>query len=145
VNLSDPFGLAPNSPMDRLIRQIQNIFPGSTYNQTTNTLVIPQEPMAVENTLIAQGYREAGQWWNPFLYWDPVFHSAGSEYRSGTQTISFHFRQQDSVCPMGGHGPFQYMGPRNPTAVDQFHIDKSNPAVDPIGHILHDFLRIPRW
>jgi hypothetical protein len=145
INLADALGLAPNDSMDRLIRQVQNLFPGSTYNQTTNTLIIPQAPNSVDKILIDQGYQEPGQWWNVFLYWDPLFHAGGSEYRSGNLTLSFHFREQYPLCPMGGHGPFQYMGPRNETRLDQFHIDTSNPAVDPIGHIVHDFLHIPRW
>jgi RHS repeat-associated protein len=145
ITLADAFGLAPNNPIDRLIQQLQNLFPGSTYDQTTNTLTVPQDPTTVQNVLLAQGYQEPGQWWNPFLYWDPIFHAGGSESRSGNQTGSFHFRQQNPICPMGGHGPFQYMGPRNKTILDQFHVDSSNPAVDPLGHILHDFLHIPRW
>jgi RHS repeat-associated protein len=135
INFDDPFGLGPNTPQNQqiqnnLIQQLQNIFPGSTYNPTTNTLTIPQSPSAVEHTLVSQGYKQPGQWWNPFLYWDPIYHFGGDEFRSGTQRISFHFRK-----------PYSWSCSR--TNLDQFHIDNNNPAVDPVGHMIHDFFHIP--
>jgi len=143
INFSDLSGLGPNGAQSQqiqngLIQQIQNIFPGSSYNPNTNTLSIPQNPNAVSNTLKNQGYQQPGQWWNPFLYWDPIAHSGGDEYRTGIQTLSFHFRQphpsRTNPCA----------SPPSQTSLDQIHIDSSNPAVDPVGHILHDFLQIPR-
>ena len=138
INFSDLSGLGPNGAQNQqiqngLIQQLQNIFPGSSYNPNTNTLSIPQNPSAVSSTLKSQGYQQPAQWWNPFIYWDPIYHSGGDEYRTGIQTLSFHFRQP-------------YPSRTNPcvSTADQFHIDSSNPAVDPVGHIVHDFLHIPR-
>lgn len=155
TNFSDPFGLAPNNPaqnqqiQDQLTQQIQNIFHGSTYNESDKTLVIPENTDNVQRTLIDQGYQEPGQWWNPFLYNDPFYHSGGSEYRTGTQSFSFHFRERYAPCPLGARNPASCIVMRphlvgRKSVLDQFHIDSSNPAVDPVDHIIHDFLHIPR-
>jgi RHS repeat-associated protein len=152
VNLVDPLGLDSTNQQiqSQLIQGLQNLFPGSRYDPQTNALVIPQDTQTVQQTLQAQGYQQPGQWWNPFLYWDPIFHSGGDEYRTGIQTISFHFRKEYPPCPIGALNPAscalirpQMVGRK--TVLDQFHIDSSNPAVDPVDHIIHDFLKIPRF
>jgi len=61
--------------------------------------------------------------WNPFLFWDPLLHSGGSEVRS---KLGLHFRVKygkncDKTCTL-----------------DEFHIDEHNPLFDPLGHVLND-------
>lgn len=131
----DPLGLAPTPPgvqdsiQNGLIQQIQNIFPGSQYNPETNSISIPLPPQAVAQTLQGQGYQTPGPWWNPFLYWDPIYHYGGWEFRTGTQTFSFHFREKyPSSCNDSS------------TVIDQIHFDSSNPEVNPFKHLINDFL-----
>jgi len=148
ISASDPFGLAPNMDVQAaLTNKIQNLFPGSVYDETTGTLIIKQNTDAVQNTLVDQGYQQPGQWWNPFLYWDPVAHAGGWEYRAPTQKISFHFRERYPPCPFGALDPgsclvFQHTTSGRKTVLDQFHIDPHNPSVDPWGHLIHDFFHI---
>jgi len=146
----DPFGLqgCNSSCESQLIQQLQNIFPGSTFNPETKSLVIPQDTQTVQQTLQAQGYQEPSL--NPFLYWDPFLHYGGWEFRTGTEQFSFHYRERYPPCPLHARDVSScFNGIRNgtfagrKTVLDQFHVDAHNPQVDPWGHLLHDFLHLP--
>ena len=148
ANFRDPYGLAScDATCQNQIAQLGNMFPGSSYNQDTNTLVIPQDTQTVTQTLRGAGYQDPGQWWNPFLYWDPIAHAGGDEFRKGLQPGSFHFREPYPPCAIGALNPAScLMLPRMPgrkTKLDQFHVDPHDPAVDPEGHILHDVFHLP--
>ena len=132
VLFNDPFGLYIDPGLqpvveNGLITQIQNIFPGASWDRATNSVLIPEEPLAVEQELQRQGYQAPGPWWNPFLYWDPFAHSGGWEFRTGPQTFSFHFRERyTSSCGF--------------TFLDQIHFDQINPAVYPFQHLFFEVL-----
>ena len=66
----------------------------------------------------------AGNWMtqNPFLFWDPIFHWGGSEWRSRS---GFHFRRKYTLCDKS-------------CTLDEFHIDEHNPMYDPLGHATND-------
>jgi RHS repeat-associated protein len=152
IDFRDPFGLAGcDQSCQNQIGVVQNLFPGSTYDPATKTLTIPQSTDTVERTLVDQGYQEPGQWWNPFLYWDPIAHSGGDEFRIGVGDSSFHFRRKYAPgCPFGPLNPatclllrHQMVGRK--TVLDEFHTDDHDPARDPKGHILHDVLHLPDY
>jgi hypothetical protein len=87
---------------------------------------------------------DPGQWWNPFLYWDPIAHPGGDEYRTPVGPSSFHFRRPYPSCPIGPvlnpascfFLQTQMVGRK--TKLDQFHTDPHDPARDPWGHIRYD-------
>jgi len=142
TNLFDALGLQSSSGLNGAVKQLQNIFPGSTITtdgQGRPVLTIPQDPETVANTLIAQGYCQGIACWA----WDPIFHAGGEEYRTGGLN-SLHFRKPYPTCPYGEDVclklPPQMQFPGRKTVLDQFHFDNPNPMVDPIGHI-PDFLR----
>jgi len=90
-----------------------------------NSLNIPMPCDRVNRILSDSGYYtgspiSAGNWatQNPFLFWDPIFHSGGSEWRSRT---GFHFRRKYTLCD-------------HSCTLDEFHIDDHNPMYDPWGH-----------
>ena len=152
IDFRDPFGLAGcDQSCQNQIGVVQNLFPGSKYDPATKTLTIPQSTDTVERTLVDQGYQEPGQWWNPFLYWDPIAHSGGDEFRIGVGDSSFHFRRKYAPgCPFGPLNPAtclllrpQMVGRK--TVLDEFHTDDHDPARDPKGHILHDVLPLPDY
>jgi RHS repeat-associated protein len=149
INIRDPYGLSGcDQSCQNQIAVLLNLFAGSTYSDKTGVLTIHQSTDVVDQTLINQGYQQPGQWWNPFLYWDPVAHAGGYEYRMPVGTGSFHFRRPYPPCPIGE--------PLNPlscavlrpemvgrkTQLDQFHTDDHDPARDPGGHILQDVLHL---
>jgi len=149
MNLRDPLGLEGcDASCQNQIAQLANMFLGSKYNPNTNSLVIPQDTQTVAQTLRGAGYQDPGQWWNPFLYWDPIAHPGGDEFRKGLQPGSFHFREPYPPCPIGALNPLsclmlQHSMVGRKTVLDQFHVDQHDPAVDPQGHIVHDVFHLP--
>jgi RHS repeat-associated protein len=143
TNLVDPWGLAPNcvitssglvcngaNPVSDQIDLLQQFFAGSQRNGNSN-LTIPMSCEKVNKILAESGYYTggpftAGNWvtQNPFLFWDPMFHSGGSEWRSRT---GFHFRRK-----------YHYFGCDKSCTLDEFHIDEHNPLYDPWGHATCD-------
>jgi len=139
TNLVDPLGLAPscsittsglvcdsNYAVDYQIGVLQALFPGSSPNGAS--LVIHKPCDEVTRVLEGSGYYTggpftAGNWptQNPFLFWDPIAHSGGSEWRN---FFGFHFRL--------------HSGTKCDCILDQFHIDEHNPMFDPWGHLLND-------
>jgi hypothetical protein len=151
LSFRDPLGLSGcDQSCQNQIAVLQDLFPGSTYNKDTKTLTIPQSTDTVDRTLVDQGYQEPGQWWNPFLYWDPIAHAGGDEYRIGVGASSFHFRRPYAPgCPFG-MSPATCLLLRSgmvgrKTVLDQFHTDDHDPARDPKGHILHDVFHLPDY
>jgi len=70
----------------------------------------------------------AGNWptQNPFLFWNPIQHHGGSEWRN---PFGFHFRMKYPATKCD-----------RDCTLDQFHIDAHNPLYDPSGHFVNDFL-----
>lgn len=142
VNLTDPLGLAPNCSMttagpvcdsnyavDYQMNVVQALFPGSSPQGAS--LVIHMSCDDVRKVLENSGYYTggpftAGNWatQNPFLFWDPLFHSGGSEYRNFSG-FHFHMKYNNTKCD------------KNWT-LDEFHIDEHNLMFDPWGHFIHD-------
>jgi RHS repeat-associated protein len=145
TNFVDPRGLAPScvpttsgivcsgdqSPLDFQKGVLHAIFPGSSPQGAG--LLIPMPCDQVKKVLENSPHYHTGHFWdgningwltiNPFLFWDPLFHSGGSEWRS---TFGLHFRMK-------------YNGKCDKTCVlDEFHLDEHNPMFDPLGHVLHD-------
>jgi RHS repeat-associated protein len=140
TNLVDPWGLAPNcvmtssglvctggNPVNDQIDVLQLFFPGS--QRGNNSLTIPMSCDQVNKILADSGYYtggpfSAGNWMtqNPFLFWDPIFHWGGSEWRSRS---GFHFRRKYTLCDKS-------------CTLDEFHIDEHNPMYDPWGHATCD-------
>jgi len=140
ANFVDPFGFTPscvmtsaglqctnNNPVNDQIDAVQALFPGSMQNG--NSLNVPMSCDKVNQILENSGYYTggpftAGNWLtqNPFLFWDPIFHWGGSEWRSRS---GFHFRRKYTFCDKS-------------CTLDEFHIDSHNPMYDPWGHIQCD-------
>jgi len=140
TNLVDPWGLAPNcvmtssglvctggNPVNDQIDVLQLFFPGS--QRGNNSLTIPMSCDQVNKILADSGYYtggpfSAGNWMtqNPFLFWDPIFHWGGSEWRNRS---GFHFRRKYTLCDKS-------------CTLDEFHIDEHNPMYDPWGHATCD-------
>jgi RHS repeat-associated protein len=144
-NFADPLGLAPNcvptasgivcnggpGPVDFQIGVLQALFPGSSARDTS--LILPMSCDDAKKILENTGGYHTGHFWdgypngwttiNPFLFWDPLFHSGGSEWRN---TSGFHFRMKYSSG-----------GCDKTCTVDEFHIDQHNPMFDPYGHLWH--------
>jgi RHS repeat-associated protein len=143
ANFIDPFGFTPscvmtsaglqctnNNPVNDQIDTLQALFPGS--RQSGNSLNIPLPCDDVNKILENSDYYYGGPFtdgnWltqNPFLFWDPIFHWGGSEWRSRS---GFHFRRKYTFCN------------KNCT-LDEFHIDSHNPMYDPGGHFQCDLLK----
>ena len=143
TNLTDPWGLAPNcvmthsglvctgaNPVSDQIDVLQLFFPGAQ-RDGNNSVTIPMSCDAVNKVLANSGYYtggpfSAGNWMtqNPFLFWDPIYHWGGSEWRN---LSGFHFRRKYTLC-------------ENSCTLDEFHIDSSNPMFNPGTHFLHDFM-----
>jgi RHS repeat-associated protein len=134
VNLTDPSGL---DALSGNIGALQNIFPGSRFDQRNNALIIPLPCRQVRPILTAQGYQDGGLFgYNGpgSAFWNPFGHAGGSEYR--TLGPGFHFRMQYERTD-----PFAKC-PDESCTLDQFHIDTHNP-LEPgqlWPHIKCDFL-----
>jgi RHS repeat-associated protein len=143
TNLVDPWGLAPNcvmthsglvctgaNPVSDQMDVLQRFFPGAQ-RDGTGSLTIPMSCDAVSRILANSGYytggfRSLGNWvtQNPFLFWDPLYHSGGEEWRN---LFGFHFRRKYSLCEKS-------------CTLDQFHIDSVDPLSDPAGHFFKNFM-----
>ncbi len=142
-DFADPAGLAPNCSMtpaglqcdssnaaiDYQIAVLNALFPNSSPQGAS--LVVHMSCDDVSRILANSGYYTGGFWsvgnWlsqNPFLFFDPVFHSGGSEWRNRS---GFHFRMKhdDTKC-------------HKDCTLDEFHIDEHNPLYDPWGHFTID-------
>jgi RHS repeat-associated protein len=124
IRLADPYGLAPVDPAD--IALLLNLFPGAQYANGSMSVSLPCTE--VTKILEQSSYYTSDNWpsWNPFLFWDPIAHSGGSEFRK----------------PDGMH--FRMVYPNKPCdqncTLDEFHDDPHNPMYDPWGHFWYDFL-----
>ena len=142
TNLVDPWGLAPNCVMtssglqcdsgalDYQMAALLSLFPGTSAQG--GSMTIPMSCDAVQNILANSGYYTGGLFpfftsgnWatqNPFLFWDPIFHWGGQEWRD---RWGFHFRRKYTLCDKS-------------CTLDEFHIDEHNPMYDPWGHATCD-------
>lgn len=145
ILLVDSTGLAPGStggtgPVEFQIGVLQALFPGSSLEGGAGgvSLLLPMPCDEAKKLLESlPDYYTGHFWdnspngmltWNFFLFWDPLLHSGGSEWRN---MWGFHFRMKyeqkcDKTCTL-----------------DEFHIDKHNPMFDPGGHFFHDLLHLP--
>lgn len=133
----DPYGLDPVSQQD--MAALTSLFPGATLEP--DSLVIPMDCEEVRMILEQNGYYSGDNWpsllvipgpngipivgSNPFLFWDPIAHSGGWEFR---KPDGMHFRMKyPKFCDDG-------------CTLDQFHEDTHNPMFDPWGHVWYDVL-----
>src|SRR6266478_4871988 len=103
ADFSDPLGLATcDQTCKTQIATLQDLFPGSSYDKTTNTMTIPQDYQTVLQTLQNGGYQETPRVWNcnSFIYWDPIFHSGAEEFRLSVDNSSFHFGAKYPASPI---------------------------------------------
>ena len=86
--------------------------------------------------------------WNPVLYWDPIAHAGGDEFRIGVGNSSIHFRESYPYNPDYGD-PFEHPEDHpgllsgRKTILDQFHTDPHDPSRNPTGHIFYDVFGFP--
>lgn len=137
VRLADPYGLAPVDPAD--IALLLSLFPGAQYANGSMLIPLPCDQV---RTILEQNNNYSSDNWpsipipvpgtgvsipdNPFLFWDPVAHSGGWEFRRPDGT---HYRMVYPEKPCD----------KNCT-LDEFHNDPHNPMYDPWGHFWYDFL-----
>jgi len=138
VRLADPYGLAPVDPAD--IALLLNLFPGAQYANGSMSIPLPCDQV---RKILEQNNSYSSDNWpsiptpvpgypglsipgNPFLFWDPIAHSGGWEFRK----------------PDGMH--YRMVYPKKPCdqncTLDEFHDDPHNPMYDPWGHFWYDFL-----
>lgn len=121
----DPFGLAPVNPQD--MASLAGLFPGFTPLSNTG-IVVPMPCDRARNILEQNNYYSSDNWssWNPFLFWDPIAHSGGWEFRK----------------PDGMHIRMKY--PNKPCdktcTLDEAHNDVYNPMYDPWGHFWYELV-----
>ena len=111
-------------------------------------MTIPQDYQTVLQTLQNAGYQEPPEvWtWNPFIYWDPIFHSGAEEFRLSVDNSSFHFGAKYPASPVcdplfGCISPPDLAGRK--TKLEEFHTDPHDPRYDPEGHLVYDLLHFP--
>lgn len=142
-NFIDPLGLTPTCAMTRSglvcehadpvqdrVDSLLALFPSSRKNGE-GALVIPLSCDKVNDTLLNAGFYTGGfftpgEWVsnNPFLFWNPIHHRGGSEFRD---RFGFHLRLKKPTCD-------------KQCTLDQFHIDSTNPLYNSFGHFVTDFL-----
>jgi RHS repeat-associated protein len=122
----DPFGLAPVNQQD--MTSLEGLFPGYTPSSSTG-IVVPMPCDQARRRLEQNGYYSSDNWpsgWNIFLFWDPIAHSGGWEFRK----------------PDGMHMRMKY--PNKPCdttcTLDQAHNDNYNPMYDPWGHFWYELV-----
>jgi RHS repeat-associated protein len=118
----DPYGLAPVNPQD--MASLNGLFPGST-PQGGDGLVVPMPCVQVRKVLEQNGFYSSDNWssWNPFLFWDPLAHSGGWEFRKkdGMHVRMKYPNKCDKNCTL-----------------DEAHNDDYNPMYDPWGHFWYE-------
>jgi RHS repeat-associated protein len=125
VRFIDPYGLAPVNPQD--MASLQGLFPGSTPLGSTGILV--SLPCDQVRTILEQnGFYSGDNWssWNPFLFWDPIAHSGGWEFRKKDGMhirMKYPYKPCDKTCTL-----------------DEAHNDEYNPMFDPWGHFANELL-----
>src|SRR6185437_822974 len=114
----------PRFPRDMVA--LNRLFPGST-PLGPDGLFIPMPCEPVRKILEQNGYYSRDNWssWNPVLFWDPIAHSGGWEFRKND---GMHFRMK-------------YPKPCDKTCtLDYAHNDVYNPMYDPWGHFWHELV-----
>ncbi|MGB8112284.1 MAG: RHS repeat-associated core domain-containing protein, partial [Candidatus Sulfotelmatobacter sp.] len=135
----DPFGLAEVNPQD--MASMESLFPG--YTSLSKTGIVVPVPCDVARRILEQnGFYSSDNWpsiptpvpnsgglsipGNPFLFWDPIAHSGGWEFRK----------------PDGMHIRMKY--PNKPCdkdcTLDEAHEDEYNPMYDPWGHFWYELV-----
>ena len=122
----DPFGLAPVNPQDMI--SLTGLFPGYTPLDGGDGIVAPMPCAQARKILEQNGFYSFDNWvtLNPFLFWDPIAHSGGWEFR---KKDGMHIRMKypnkpcDKTCQL-----------------DEAHNDDYNPMFDPWGHLWNELL-----
>ena len=121
----DPYGLSPVNPQD--MASLQGLFPNSTPLGSAGILVsLPCDQ--VRKILEQNGFYSSDNWssWNLFLFWDPIAHSGGWEFR---KKDGMHLRMKypnktcDKTCTL-----------------DEAHNDDYNPMFYPGRHFAYELL-----
>ena len=121
----DPYGLAPVNPQD--MAALNGLFPGSTPLGSTGILV-PLPCDQVRKILEQNGFYSSDNWssWNLFLFWDPIAHSGGWEFRK-KDGMHIRMKYPDKPCD-------------KTCTLDEAHNDDYNPMFDPWGHFVNELL-----
>jgi RHS repeat-associated protein len=121
----DPYGLAPVNPQD--MASLNGLFPGSTPSSNTG-IVVPMSCKQAMQILEQNGFYSSDNWpsWNPFLFWDPIAHSGGWEFRK-KNGMHIRMKYPDKPCD-------------KTCTLDEAHNDDYNPMFDPWGHFEYELL-----
>ena len=125
IRFLDPYGLSQVNPQD--MASLKNLFPGSTAQGNAGVL-IPMPCAEVRKIIEQNGFYSNDNWssWNPFLFFDPLFHRGGWEFR---KKDGMHIRMKYPSAPCD----------KNCT-LDEAHNDDYNPMYDPWGHFEYELL-----
>ncbi|MFZ0817297.1 MAG: RHS repeat-associated core domain-containing protein [Candidatus Sulfotelmatobacter sp.] len=125
IRFLDPYGLSQVNPQD--MASLINLFPGSTAQGDAGVL-IPMPCTEVRKIIEQNGFYSNDNWssWNPFLFFDPLFHRGGWEFR---KKDGMHIRMKYPSAPCD----------KNCT-LDEAHNDDYNPMYDPWGHFEYELL-----
>jgi len=135
----DPFGLAEVNPQD--MAALQGLFPG--YTPLSNTGIVAPMPCDQARKILEQnGFYSSDNWpsistpvpmsgglsipGNPFLFWDPIAHSGGWEFR---KPDGMHIRMKYPNLPCD-----------KTCTLDEAHNDNYNPMYDPWGHFWYELV-----
>jgi len=125
TNAIDPTGLAPVNPQD--MASLEGLFPGFTPLSNTG-IVVPVPCDEVRKILEQNNFYSSDNWPNKnlFLFWDPIAHSGGWEFRK-KDGMHLRMKYPDKPCD-------------KTCTLDQAHNDDYNPMFDPGGHFLYELL-----
>ena len=121
----DPFGRAPANPQD--MASLQSLFPGFRPLGETG-LVVPVSCDKARVILEYNGFYSSHNWVtsNPFLFWDPIAHHGGWEFRK-KDGMHIRMKYPDRPC-------------NTTCTLDQAHTDLYNPMYDPWGHFTRELV-----
>lgn len=122
----DPFGLAQVNPQD--MASLNGLFPGYTPLGGGDGIVVPMPCVQARKILEQNGFYSNDNWssWNPFLFFDPIAHSGGWEFR---KKDGMHIRMKYPSAPCD-----------KTCTLDEAHNDDYNPMYDPWGHFWYELV-----
>jgi RHS repeat-associated protein len=122
----DPFGLAQVNPQD--MASLNGLFPGYTPLGGGDGIVVPMPCVQARKILEQNGFYSNDNWssWNPFLFFDPIAHSGGWEFR---KKDGMHIRMKYPSTPCD-----------KTCTLDEAHNDDYNPMYDPWGHFWYELV-----
>jgi len=121
----DPYGLGAVNLQD--MASLNALFPRSTPLGNAG-IFIPIPCVQVRKVLEQNGFYSNDNWssWNPFLFFDPIFHRGGWEFRK-KDGMRIRMKYPTSPCD-------------KTCTLDEAHNDDYNPMFDPWGHFEYELL-----